>query len=399
MNLALLNLLGGAGMGTADAIQRNIINQQNQQQINDRLASDALLRQIQQAKLQDYLSGEQGAGAFYRSLAAQPVDPTSAPAPAPGQNSAQKPAPLSAPAPAPGQNSAQPASPAAAPTPVAMPGADSAQFTANGGFSNIRTPQQVMTAVNLGLMRPQQGAAILKDMTRQGVPVSIPLPGASPMGAPPAQSAQPASPALPLSDYNKVIDLAKKNQIINLAGNAAAQILKSNPGMSDRQLGAAMGQLYPALTQQSDNAMRLAGLSNTELFKTIDLDLRQQSLNARYPYMANGGAYSPELAQAVINMAAAGQLSKVPVALRGLALATNPDLGQTASQGEANLAATKASALNPVLAERAGANAGAAAQARLPWQVQATEQKAPINAAGKAYGQVTNRLAAIEPAY
>lgn len=360
-------------LGTAGDVwqknQQDLINRQNQQRINDALQTDALNRQIAQQKLQDYLSGTQGAGQYWRALAQQPKQ---APAPAPGQNSAQQPAPAAA--------------PPAAPTQVDVPGASTAQFTPGGGFSNVTTPQQVQRGMDLGVIPWQQGAAIVRDMQARG---NLPAQGSAAVAPAPAPQPKPqpaqqdVSGGLPTGTYGRVLALAQNNQVINLASRAAAQLLQAHPNMSDRQLDLTMQQLYPALSEQSKNMLQLAGLSNTEMFKAVNVLLRQQSLGARYPGMNTGQMpYSAQQLATAADMLRNGQT--IPMAMKPWVYQAYPDLAPEALAGKAKQAAATASAVAPVKVQQAVSTATATAAPK---------------ATGSALTQVQKNLSAIEPAY
>ena len=372
MALADFLALGNSAKGAYDAQQQAILNQQRQQQINDMLANDALKRQVQQQQFQDYLTGTQGAGAYWRGLAGQntqapAIASPAAPAPAPGQNSAQQPAPQQIP----------------------MPGAASvAQFTPNGGFSNVRTLQQVQHGMELGVIPWQQGAAIIKDMQARGAlgANSASAPEAAPQSAPTTQASftQDVPGALPMGTYGRVLALAQSNQVINLAAKAAAGLLKSNPNLSDRQLDLAMQNIYPALAQQSKDALQLAGLSNTEMFKAVNVFLRQQSLQARYPGYVQGGSspYTPQQLAGAADMLRNGQ--SIPTQMKPYVYQAYPDLAPEALAGKAKQAAATVTAT-------AAPKADAAAQV--------ATATAPVKATSGALSQVTRTLASIEPAY
>ena len=379
MALADFLALGNSAKGAYDAQMQAIVNAQNQQRINDMLANDALNRRIAQQKYQDYLSGTQGAGEYWRQLA----------------QGAQQPAPMpsaTAPAPAPGQNSAK----QAAPQQVPIPGANSiAQFTPNGGFSNVTTPQQVQRGMELGVIPWQQGASIIKDMQARGAMgpqfAQGQQPGGAAMASAPAQTQQqqplvePKSVGvdLPMGDYGRVLALAQNNQVINLAARAASQLLHANPNMSDRQLDLTMQTLYPALSEQSKNMLQLAGLSNTQLFKSLYVMQRQQQINARYPGFSQGGsAYTPQQIATAADMLRNGQ--QIPMAMKPYVYAAYPDIAPQAMEGKA---------------KQAAATVTATATPKAAAAVQTATATAPVKATSTALTQVDRTLSAIEPAY
>ena len=429
MNIGEYMRLGNVLHGAYTAQQQNIVNQQNQQRINDAIATDALNRRIANQKYQDYLTGQQGAGAYWRELGQQPIAPPigsspQAPAPAPGQNSAQQPAPqgsaVPSPVPIPGATLTQtPLPPAAQSQPLqqfmpAPPGQQNPyqippatqQIRDRGAVSIMQRELQSQQAALQQATTPQQQASIqgnIAALQREIVRMSAsagPALGASaqqvPMQAAPQQapSATPGAPQGGLDNslsgmqgtYGRVLALAQNNQVINLAGKAAAELIKAHPDWTDRQLSLAMDNIYPALSEQSKNMLQLAGLSNTEMFKTVSALLRQQELGARYPGMGGQTPYSPQAVDAAAQAWKNGV--KPPVAMIPWVLQAHPELGGQVAQGQVNLtgqkAAAGASATAPIKVQQAADTAVATAVPR---------------ATGSALTQVQKNLSAIEPAY
>lgn len=409
MNIGSYLQFGNMLKGAYDANQQALINRQNQQRINDLLANDALTRQIARQNFQDYLAATQGAGEYWRSLANNPPvqDFGLAPAPAPGQDSAKQPLPPAS-VPLPGatatpqdlpagvtaQSFAVPSSeqdiqstplPAAPSTPT---------FGPRQRFSGVSTPDQVIAALKAKKISPNAAVSILSDMAKRGdTPSSAP-----PANAPQAPQKQGADTGLPVGTYGRVLALAQNNQIVNLAAQAAVNLLKANPNMSDRELALAMNAINPTLTKQSDNMLRLAGLSNTEMFKTLNLMLRQQDLAARYPGLGSGQSpYTPEQLAAGAELLRNGQT--IPINMKPWVAAMYPDVARQAMEGKAQQAATTAAAVEPVRTQQAIDIAKGVA----PIKVQQAADTVVATGTGKATSgaltQVEKTLSAIEPAY
>lgn len=413
MSIADYLNIGYGARGAYAANQQNIINAQNQQRINDVLANDALNRQIAHQKYQDYLTGTAGAGQYYRNLAQglqgstqppPPIAPGIASAPQPGQNSAQQPGPAAVPSPVPMPGASLTSKPLLPlPAPTASPFQIPPQVQGSRDREAVRLMQNelmrqraaLQTANPAQAQQIQGNIAALKrqitamsgnvatDNSSAGIaPPSVATPAVSPTPAQGQRSDVPGG--LPLGTYGRVLALAQHNQVINLAGKAAAGLLKNNPHMTDRQLDLAMQSIYPMLTQQSQDAMRLAGLSNTEMFKAVNVMLRQQSLNARYPGYSQGGSqpYTAQQLATAADMLRNGQT--IPVAMKPYVFAAYPDIAPQALEGKARQAAATVTAT-------ATPKAQAAAQV-------ATATAAP-KATGAALGQVERTLSSIEPAY
>jgi hypothetical protein len=381
------NMLGGA----YDANQQNLVNQQRQQQIDNLLANSALARQIDSQKFQDYLAATQGAGGFYRSLADSPLPDQNyapAPAPAPGQDSAQQPLPPVDAA------QASPTSPQNIQS-VPLPGAESVpMFGPKQQFEHISTPEQVAAALKAKQMSPNAAASVLLDMARRGVgqtPAAAPPP-------PPAQQGQDTGSSLPTGTYGRMMALIQNNQPINLAARAAANLLKANPNMSDRELALTMGTINPTLTKQADAAIREAGLSSTDFLRTMNLMLRERSLDARYPGFGNGQSpYTPQQLATAADMLRNGQT--IPAAMKPWVYGVYPDLAPEALQGNARKAAAVAEATAPIKTQQAINTAAGVAPIKTQQAVDTANATAVPKANSAALTQVQKNLSAVEPAY
>lgn len=405
MALADFLALGNAARGVYDARQQAIVNAQRQQQINDMMANDALRRQVQQQQYQDYLTGTAEAGRYYRNLAQglqgqtpPPVASSVAPAPAPGQNSAQQSSPVAVPSavPMPGATMQQAPLPPAAPVPTS-------QFQIAPGLQQerdkeaVRLMQQELVKQQSALPTapPSQVPLIQGNIAalKRQISAMSARAGGGASSAPPTgpqditQTAAQKSDvpgALPMGTYGHVLALAQSNQVINLAARAAAGLLKSNPNLSDRQLDLAMQNIYPTLAQQSKDALQLAGLSNTEMFKAVNVLLRRLSLQARYPGYAQGGSspYTPQQLAGAADMLRNGQ--SIPTQMKPYIYQAYPDLAPEALAGKAKQAAATVTATAAPKADAAALLATATA---------------PVKATSGALSQVTRTLASIEPAY
>jgi hypothetical protein len=403
MNIGSYLQFGNMLRGVYDANQQALVNRQNQQRINDLLANDALMRQIRQQQFQDYLTATQGEGAFYRGLANNAFAPASvsasAPAPAPGQDSAKQPAPPEA-VPIPGATAMQPLSAGvtaqkqdiqSAPPPAAP---STPAFGPRQQFSGISTPQQVIDALKAKKMSPNAAVSILSDMAKRGDTPS----SAQPADAPQAPQNQESDTGLPAGAFGRVLALAQNNQIVNLAAQAAANLLKANPNMSDRELALAMNAVNPTLAKQSDNMLQLAGLSNTQLFRAVDLMLRQQSLAARYPGYSDGPSpYTPQQLAVAADMLRNGQT--IPMAMKPWVYEAYPDLAPEAMQGKARQAAAVASATEPIAVQKAINIAQGTSPIIVQREVNKISAAAAPRANSGALTQVEKTLAALEPAY
>ena len=404
MNIGTYLQLGNTLKGVYNANQQSIVNQQNQQRINDLLANDALGRQVQQQKLQDYLTSQRGAGAYYRALA-QP-DAQGAAAPGPGQNSAQNPFPVGDPA-----STFPQTSPNQAPQTVPMPGAASMpqQGPTLGVPGNpyqippavqqrrdaeaVRIMQQELMSQQRALQTapPQQAqsiqgniAALQREIAHMSQGAGAASGAPAPQGAPTIPTptkADAQSAGLSLGTYGKVLAMAQHNQVLNLAAQAAHKLLTANPNMTDRQLALAMQSIYPQLNDQSKGMLQLAGLSNTEFFKGINAMFRQMELQGRF---GGAGAYTPEQIQGAMDAIRSGQGSLVPSGLRIAALNADPTLGQQAVQGKARAAAAVVEATGTPKAQAAAKSAAATA---------------PVKAVGTALANNARTLSVLEPAY
>ena len=258
--MALLSPTSWMAVGDYQKLgQQALLNQQRQQQINDILANDAIKRQMMQ---QQVTAGGQGYLALAGMLPGQstqppPLAPSSAPAPAPGQNSTPK-----------------------VPQEVPLPGAsNAAQFTPNGGFANVRTPEQVQYAVNRSMMRPQQGLSILSDMQKRGVlPAQVssqpPDVQAGPGMAPtqPASSAQPTSPQESPLDQGVIgrsLALAQHNLPVNLLAKFVQNYKQLYPNASPDDVYFAVQQANPTLVNQANGAAKVAGMTIDSLMKSL----------------------------------------------------------------------------------------------------------------------------------
>jgi hypothetical protein len=387
MNIGSYLRFGNMLRGAYDANQQDIVNQRQQQQIDNLLANSALARQIDSQKFQDYLAATQGAGGFYRSLADSPLpDQNYAPAPAPGQDSAQQPLPPVDTA------QASPISPQNIQS-VPLPGAESVPtFGSKQQFDHISTPDQVAAALKAKQMSPNAAASVLLDMARRGV-------GQTPAPAPPpAQQGQGDESSLPPGTYGRMMALIQNNQPINLAARAAANLLKANPNMSDRELALTMGTINPTLTKQADAAIREAGLSSTDFLRTMNLMLRERSLDARYPGFSNGQSpYTPQQLATAADMLRNGQT--IPAAMKPWVYGAYPDLAPEALQGNARKAAATANALEPVQVQRAVDTANALEPIQVQREVDKINSTAAPKANSAALTQVQKSLSAVEPAY
>ena len=403
MNIGSYLQFGNMLRGVYDANQQALVNRQNQQRINDLLANDALMRQIRQQQFQDYLTATQGEGAFYRGLANNAFAPASvsasAPAPAPGQDSAKQPAPPEA-VPIPGATAMQPLSAGvtaqkqdiqSAPPPAAP---STPAFGPRQQFSGISTPQQVIDALKAKKMSPNAAVSILADMAKRGdTPSSAPS-----ADAPQAQQSQEPDTGLPAGTFGRVLALAQNNQIVNLAAQAAANLLKANPNMSDRELALAMNMINPTLTQQSEGMLRLAGLSNTEMFKTINMMLQKQRLEAQYPGIGNGQPpYTMEQLAAGAELLRNGQT--IPINMKPWVEALFPGVAAEAVQGKARQAAATASAVAPVKTQQAINTARGTAPIIVQREADKVSATAVPRANSGALTQVQKTLSAVEPAY
>jgi hypothetical protein len=379
MNIGSYLRLGNMLRGAYDANQQDLVNRQHQQQIDNLLANSALARQIDSQKFQDYLAATQGAGGWLRSIAQNStLDSTSdsAPAPAPGQDSAQQPLPpidTSQASPVPPRNIQS----------VPLPGAESVPtFGPKQQFEHISTPDQVAAALKAKQMSPNAAASVLLDMARRGVgqtPASTPPP-------PPTQQGQDTGSSLSPGTYGRMMALIQNNQPLNLAARTAANLLKANPNMSDRELGLTMSMINPTLTKQADAAIRAAGLADTDFFKTVGLLLRERSLDARYP--GAGGApvpYSQPQIDAAIELWKRGVRPPADMVRAILASGVDPSsFADSVAQGAVDQAVDKAKALAPVQVQR---------------EVDKTNATAVSKANSAALTQVQKNLSAIEPAY
>jgi hypothetical protein len=143
-------------------------------------------------------------------------------------------------------------------------------------FEHISTPDQVAAALKAKQMSPNAAASVLLDMARRGV-------GQTPAAAqpsPPTQQGQDADPPLSPGTYGRTMALIQNSQPLTLAARTAADLLKANPNMSNRELALTMSAINPMLTKQADAALREARLSDTDFFKTVSL-LLQQGRNQR----------------------------------------------------------------------------------------------------------------------
>jgi hypothetical protein len=389
MNIGSYLRFGNMLTGAYNANQQDIVNQRQQQQLDNLLANSALARQIDSQKFQDYLAATQGEGAFYRSLADNPLpDQNIAPAPMPGQDSAQQPLPPVDTA------QASPVSPQNIQS-VPLPGAESVPtFGPKQRFEHISTPEQVAAALKAKQMSPNAAASILLDMTRRGV-------GQTPASAPPTQPTQQeqgADSSLPPGTYGRTMALIQNNQPINLAARAAANLLKANPNMSDRELALTMGTINPTLTKQADAALREAGLSSTDFLKTMNLMLRERSLDARYPGFGNGQApYTPQQLATAADMLRNGQT--IPAAMKPWVFGVYPDLAPEALQGNARKAAAVAEATSPIKTQQAINTAAGVAPVKVQQAVDTANATAVPKANSAALTQVQKSLSAVEPAY
>lgn len=282
MALADFLALGNSAKGAYDAQQQAILNQQRQQQINDMLANDALKRHLMQ---QQVTAGGQGYLALGGMLPGQstqppPVASNVAPAPAPGQSSQPKP-----------------------PQSVDVPGASNiAQFTGNGGFANLTTPQQVQVAVDKGFITPRDGLSILADMNRRGTlqqqfnkgsyPAPTPqpwIPGTpaastpSPRGAAPAlmqASTSPAAapqqaaaptvpPGLDRGTIGRSLALAQSNLPVNQLARFVQNYKRMYPNASAGDVYFAVQQVNPTLVNQANGAAKIAGMTIDSLMKSL----------------------------------------------------------------------------------------------------------------------------------
>ena len=259
MALADFLALGNSAKGAYDAQMQAIVNSQRQQQINDILANDALKRQLMQ---QQVTGGGMGLMALGATPTAQPLAPVAspvAPAPAPGQNSAQQPAPQQVPMPG---------------------GGNVAQFTPQGRFSNVTTPQQVQRGMELGVIPWQQGASIIKDMQARGVvgqqfaqgqqpggAAMAPAPAAAPVQAP--QQAPQSIPSDTQGIVGKSLALAQNNLPVSLVAKFVQNFKHMYPGATPEQAYFAMRNANPVLTAQATDASRLAGMGIDSLFKGL----------------------------------------------------------------------------------------------------------------------------------
>ena len=282
MALADFLALGNSAKGAYDAQQQAILNQQRQQQINDVLANDALKRHLMQQKV---TAGGQGYLALGGMLPGQstqppPVASNVAPAPAPGQSSQPKP-----------------------PQSVDVPGASNiAQFTGNGGFANLTTPQQVQVAVDKGFITPRDGLSILADMNKRGTlqqqfnkgayPASAPQPWApgvpaastpSPRGAAPAPMQAPRSPSaapqqsaaptlppgLDRGTIGRSLALAQSNLPVNQLARFVQNYKRMYPNASAGDVYFAVQQVNPTLVDQANGAAKIAGMTIDSLMKSL----------------------------------------------------------------------------------------------------------------------------------
>ena len=255
MALADFLALGNSAKGAYDAQMQAIVNAQNQQRINDMLANDALKRHLMQQRVTGGGMGLMALGATPTAQPPAPVASPVAPAPAPGQNSAQQPAPQQVP----------------------MPGAGHvAQFTPQGGFSNVTTPQQVQRGMALGTIPWQQGASIIKDMQARGVVGQQFAQGQQPGGAgmAPAPAAVPAQapqgiPSDTQGIVGKSLALAQNNLPVSLVAKFVQNFKRMYPNATPEQAYFAMQQASPVLTAQATDASRLAGMGIDSLFKGL----------------------------------------------------------------------------------------------------------------------------------
>ena len=255
MALADFLALGNSAKGAYDAQMQAIVNAQNQQRINDMLANDALKRHLMQ---QQVTGGGMGLLALGSTPTAQPPAPVAspvAPAPAPGQNSAQQPAPQQVPMPG---------------------GGNVAQFTPQGGFSNVTTPQQVQRGMALGTIPWQQGAAIIKDMQARGTLGQQFARGQQPGGAwmAPAPTTGPAQAPQGISSdtqgiVGKSLALAQNNLPVSLVAKFVQNFKHMYPNATPEQAYFAMQQASPVLTAQATDASRVAGMGIDSLFKGL----------------------------------------------------------------------------------------------------------------------------------
>ena len=286
MNPAEYMQFGNILRGQYTAQQQAILNQQRQQQLNDTLANDALKRHLMQ---QQVTAGGQGYLALGNMLPGQftqppPVASNVAPAPAPGQSSQPKP-----------------------PQNVDVPGASNiAQFTGNGGFANLTTPQQAQVAVDKGFITPRDGLSILADMNKRGTlkqqfnkgtyPASAPPPWTSgtpaasapspsgaapaPMQAPmqaatsaPAASQQAAAPTLPpgldRGTIGRSLALAQSNLPVNQLARFVQNYKRMYPNASAGDVYFAVQQVNPTLVDQANGAAKIAGMTIDSLMKSL----------------------------------------------------------------------------------------------------------------------------------
>ncbi|OYV74698.1 MAG: hypothetical protein B7Z66_15605 [Chromatiales bacterium 21-64-14] len=243
--------------------QQDLLNRQRQQQINDMLANDALKRQMIQSQV---TGGGMGYLAMGGQHTMQPPAPQGAPAPAPGQNSAQNPLPAGVTArsfgvPQQGAGIQSVPLPGAAPTPTFVPG---------GGFAGVTTPDQVRRAVGLDQMSPGAGASVVASMMRHGhVPMS-PSPQNASAQVPTSQA--PPVQATPVADRGTVgraLALAANNQPIGLVAQQVKNLKAMYPNITPQQAYFAMQSTNPTLMAQAKTSAQLAGMTIDSLFKGL----------------------------------------------------------------------------------------------------------------------------------
>jgi len=139
-------------------------------------------------------------------------------------------------------------------------------------------------------------------------------------------------------------------------------------------------------------------LSNTELFKSLNLMLRQQSLGARYPGLSGGQSpYTPQQLATAADMLRNGQT--IPAAMKPWVYGEYPDLAPEAMQGKARQAATTAAAVSPIKTQQAINTAAGVAPIKVQQAVNTSTATALPKANSAALTQVQKNLSAVEPAY
>jgi len=325
MNLGTYLQLGNMAGGAYNAQQTGIRNQQQQQQINNILANDALRRQMLNAQV---IGGGQGIAAL-GSMGApdgspiHPLPSPQAPAPSPGQNSAQMAAPpvqaampgavaMSSPVPPMGAGmTTAPLPPQQAPQPPARPVSAAEQSTINKfGASAVQVAPALQTKRDKEALRilkgelqsqtqamssapPQQQAELQGNVDAlkrqvavfsQRIAHEILAPGTP---TPPMYSSAPPSPALasippqvqqsmiaslPPHEQGAVkqaLSLAQTNMPVALLQGFVQKMKVLYPTATPAQMYYAVQAINPTLINQANAASKLAGLSIESTFRGL----------------------------------------------------------------------------------------------------------------------------------